>query len=105
VSEAVDALVFQAKAVGLPAPELELRFHPTRRWKFDLAWPEQRVAVEVDGGVWTGGRHVTGTGATKDAEKYSEAAAMGWRIVRVTTAHVDDGRAIAWIERALGMQP
>ena len=62
------------------------------------------VAVEVDGGVWTGGRHVTGSGATKDAEKFSEAAALGWRVLRVTPAHVESGQAVAWLERALAVR-
>ena len=82
MSEAVDALVFQIRAVGLPAPVREHKFpSPTARWRFDLAWPDRHVAVEVDGGVWTGGRHVTGSGATKDAEKFSNAAALGWRVL------------------------
>ena len=71
------------------------------RWRFDLAWPDRHVAVEVDGGVWTGGRHVTGSGATKDAEKFSNAAALGWRCLRVTPAQVESGKAVWWMEQAL----
>lgn len=32
------------------------RFHPSRRWRFDCALPEHRVAVEVEGGVWRSSR-------------------------------------------------
>ena len=85
-------------------PSASIRFHQTRRWRFDLAWPAHMVAVEVDGGVWTGGRHVTGSGATKDAEKFSEAAALGWRCLRVTPEHVESGQAVAWLERALAVR-
>lgn len=105
MNQAVEALVWQVDHVGLPEPVREHRFHPSRRWRFDLAWPDQLVAVEVDGGVWTGGRHVTGSGATKDAEKFSEAAAMGWRVLRVTPEHVESGQALGWLEAALRWTP
>lgn len=72
------------RSVGLPAPVREHRFHPVRRWRFDYAWIEHKVALEVEGGVWTGGRHTRGAGFTNDLEKYSEAAIMGWCVLRVT---------------------
>lgn len=97
----VDGLVFQARAVGLPEPVREHRFHPVRRFRFDLAWPTHRVAVEVDGGVFTGGRHARGAGIRRDAEKFSEAAALGWRVLRVLPEHVESGQAVGWLERAL----
>ena len=43
-----------------PEPELEYRFHPFRKWRFDFAWPEQKVAVEMEGGVFIGGAHTRG---------------------------------------------
>ena len=61
----------------------EYRFHPTRRWRFDFAIPEEKVAVEVEGGVWTGGRHTDGSGFVKDMEKYNEATMRGWAVLRV----------------------
>lgn len=70
------------KAVGLAVPESEVRFHPARKWRFDFAWPGPLVALEVEGGVWTGGRHTRGSGFVKDIEKYNAAAAMGWRVFR-----------------------
>ena len=68
---------------GLPQPVSELRFHETRRWRFDYAWPKHRVALEVEGGVWTGGRHTSGIGFVKDMDKYNNAALLGWRVLRV----------------------
>lgn len=104
MSAAVESLVWQLHHAGIVPPVREHPFAKSigRRWRFDLAWPDHLVAVEVDGGVFVGGRHVTGSGATKDAEKFSEAAAMGWRVLRVTPAHVESGQALGWIERALG---
>lgn len=69
---------------GLPRPESEVRFH-ARKWRFDYAWmAPYMVALEVEGGVWTGGRHTRGSGFVKDMEKYNSATALGWRVVRVT---------------------
>lgn len=62
----------------------ELRFHNVRKWRFDYALPEYRIALEVEGGVWTGGRHTSPKGFLNDIEKYNTAAMMGWRVVRTT---------------------
>lgn len=63
----------------------ELKFHPTRKWRFDYAFPGLLVAVEVDGGVWTGGRHINPAGYINDMEKLNTAASMGWLVLRITT--------------------
>jgi len=67
---------------GLPEPVYEHKFHDTRRWKFDIAWPKLKIALEVEGGVFTGGRHTRGKGFVKDMEKYNSAATLGWVVVR-----------------------
>lgn len=95
----------QCIAVGLPAPELEVRFHPTRRWRADYLWREPKLIVEVDGGVFVAGRHSRGAGVEQDVEKFAEAMLLGYRVLRVTTRHVRDGRAIRWIEQLLTGQP
>jgi hypothetical protein len=69
---------------GLPRPEREHKFDAKRRWRFDYAWPERMIALEVEGGVWTAGRHTRGAGFIKDMEKYNRAAVLGWRLLRVT---------------------
>ena len=63
----------------------ELKFHPTRKWRFDYAFPFLMIAVEVDGGVWTGGRHINPAGYINDMEKLNTAASMGWLVLRITT--------------------
>lgn len=65
----------------------EFYFHPKRRWRFDYACPELKIALEVEGGVWTGGRHTRGLGFLKDMEKYNTATTMGWRILRCTPSN------------------
>jgi len=72
------------KNMGLPVPVLELEFHPTRKWAFDLAWPEYKIAMEVEGGIHSGGRHVAPKGFLGDMKKYNTAAVMGWRVLRVS---------------------
>jgi very-short-patch-repair endonuclease len=99
------ALAVQCVRAGLPDPVRELRFHPVRRWRFDLAFPDALVAVEVDGGSWVGGRHTSGVGFEGDCVKVSEAAALGWRVLRVTPRHVTSGEALGWVERALAWAP
>lgn len=73
---------------GIPEPTYEWRFHSSRKWRFDLAWVlfyenwgNVKVAIEVQGGIWQGGRHNRGAAMLKEWEKLNEAAAMGWRIL------------------------
>lgn len=62
----------------------EYKFHPKRRWRFDYAIPDHMIALEVEGGVWTGGRHIRAQGFLGDMEKYNTATLMGWRVFRTT---------------------
>jgi len=64
-------------------PIPEYRFHPIRQWRFDFAWPQKKIALEIEGGIFIGGRHSRGAGMQKDMEKYNQAALHGWRIIRV----------------------
>lgn len=88
----------------MPEPEREVMFHPTRRWRFDFLWRDQRLAVEVDGGIWIRGRHNTGIGYVRDAEKLNEAMLAGWRVLRVCDQQIRSGEAIEWIRRGLGVE-
>ena len=92
----------QVILAGLPHPTLEYAFAaPRRRWRFDLAWPGRKLACEIDGAVYVGGRHTRGTGVEKDCEKFAEALILGWRVLRVTPRHVRDGQALNWLERLI----
>lgn len=68
----------------IPKPVPEFKFHPTRKFRFDFAWPEYKVALEVEGGVWVKGRHTRGQGFINDLFKYNSATMLGWRILRIT---------------------
>lgn len=91
-----ETLAWQMRAVGL-APESEYRFHPGRRWRADFAFPAARLLIEVEGGVWTGGRHTRGAGFTADCTKYNAAALLGYRTLRFTADMIDDGSALGAI--------
>ena len=79
-----DSLARYCTMLGLPEPTREHRFAPPRLWRFDVAWPEHRLAVEVHGGEFTGGRHVRGRGMMADAEKQRAAVLLGWRVLVFT---------------------
>jgi len=89
------------KAVGLD-PVREFRFHPTRKWRSDFAFPDKMLLVEFEGGVFSGGRHTRGAGFVADCEKYNAAALLGYVVMRFTDKHVKQGEAIVTIEKFLG---
>ncbi len=97
------ARLLELYAADIPTGEREYRFHPTRLWRFDKAWPSHKFALEVDGGQWAqfGGRHATDA----DREKGNEAAALGWRVLHVSPVMLrdDPGQVFDWIRRALAV--
>jgi len=62
------------------SPEFEVRFHPDRKWRFDLAWPEFRIAIEVQGGLFVRGGHNRGAQIIRDQEKMRAALELGWLV-------------------------
>lgn len=91
------------KAVGLPEPVAEYRFHPTRKWRFDYCWPDppHQLALEVQGGIFSGGRHTRGAALIREHEKLNAAAALGYRVVFCTPQDVVSGAVLGVIEPAL----
>jgi hypothetical protein len=90
-----------------PAPVAQYRFEPGRKWAFDRAWPSlnHMVAVELDGGVWTSGRHTRGQGFVNDCTKLNMATVRGWRVLRFTSTHLeqDPQGCIDQVLRLLGL--
>lgn len=68
----------------IPLPVTEHKFHPTRKWRFDYCWVDKKIALEVEGGVFTQGRHTRGSGFMGDMEKYNNAVLLGYRVIRTT---------------------
>ena len=91
-----ETFALHCKAYGL-VPVREHKFHPDRKWRFDFAFPEQMVAVECEGGIWTQGRHTRGAGVIGDMTKYNEAARMGWAVFRFEGKSIRDGSAVIFM--------
>jgi hypothetical protein len=106
VSTIEDALAFQLTAAGIPF-EREVRFHPTRRWRWDFVIspsvpPGHKLAVEVQGGLWMRrGGHTTGAGIGRDIEKHNFGVALSWVILYGTKANIESGELLALIEEML----
>lgn len=83
-SDLENNFMFRWRVLRGPEFVREFKFHKKRKWRFDFAWPKEKVAIEIEGGIWSGGRHTRGFGFEKDCEKYNEATISGWRVFRIT---------------------
>jgi hypothetical protein len=81
--------------------EMEYTFHPKRRWRFDLAFPERKIAAEIDGGAWIQGRHTRGRGFIGDQEKINEAQLLGWQVYRFVPDDLENGKFADVLGKAL----
>lgn len=81
--------IVDAKAKGL---QFAAEFG--RKFRFDAAWPVFRLAVEIHGGEWVGGRHATGAGLTADSVKHRHAVLLGWHILPFTGSELRESPAM-----------
>lgn len=91
-------LLAHIRAYKLPEPEREYKFDSSRGWRFDFAWPMLHIAAEVEGGIYTNGRHNRGSGYKEDCVKYNTAQSQGWCVLRFTSDMVKSGEAIIFLE-------
>lgn len=96
-----DAFVLLCKSVLKMECVKEYKFHPIRKWRFDYAIPSALVAIEVEGGVWTGGRHISPKGFLNDIEKYNTATLMGWSVYRTTPQELVTGKTVDLLKQAI----
>lgn len=96
-----EQFALHCRVSNLPEPVREFRFAPLRKWRADFAFVDQKLLVEIEGGIWTGGRHTRGSGYEKDAEKYNAATVLGFRVLRFTGDMVKSGAAIETVIEAL----
>lgn len=94
-------LAHQLMMAGLPEPVEEYRVSSDRRYRFDFAWPEYRLAVEVEGGTWTNGRHSRGSGFANDCKKYNYAQSLGWLVLRYPGEMIKSGEALEQISELI----
>lgn len=100
-SKSEELFALQIEAEKIRGWIREYKFRESRKWRVDFAMPFRSIAVEIEGGIHTGGRHVRGKGFEADCEKYNALAELGWILFRFTPAMVKDGRAIDQIKRVL----
>ena len=86
----------------MPLPAREVRFHPSRKWRWDFAWPDIKLAVEIQGGGQNG-RHSSIAGMTGDCDKYNAAVSLGWRVLKFTSKHKPDEMARQTLAVMLGL--
>jgi very-short-patch-repair endonuclease len=95
---------FEAMWIDL-FPHIDLvrqyRFHPVRRWRFDYASPDHRVAIEIQGGIWTNGRHSRGSGQVQEFEKMNAAAHLGWRVFFLHAGTINDTPTLSMIANTI----
>jgi very-short-patch-repair endonuclease len=98
--EALEArLLRDMRAIGLPAPTREFKFHPTRKYRFDFAWDAYKLAVECDGGTGRVLAHNSPKGYQYDCERDAEASILGWTVLRFTGNQIKNGSAVTFVER------
>ncbi len=96
-----DTLAFQLQANRIRGWKREVRFHPRRLFRFDFAFCEEKLAIEIRGGTHSGGRHTRGGGYEQDCIKVQLAILDGWTVLPFTSSQVVRGEAVDVIERAL----
>lgn len=91
-SELELAFAKQLTVLELPPPQREFKFHPNRDWRFDYAWPDKKIAVEVQGMP-----HRIRERFLSDVEKLAVAQIHGWQVLLVAGQDVRSGRAVSWL--------
>lgn len=101
VSEGEAKLVQQLKALKIDFVQ-EFQFHEKRKWRADFHISNTKLLIEVEGGIWSNGRHTRGKGYLGDMEKYNTATLMGYQVLRFSTEQVKSGYAIQEIKKMVG---
>ena len=86
---------------GIPKPETEYRFHPTRKFRADFCWPVHKVICECEGGVWIRGKHGRPSGIKSDMVRGNEIAKLGYRLLRFEPKELTKTETINIIKETL----
>ncbi|AWL28992.1 hypothetical protein DJ533_10655 [Acinetobacter defluvii] len=101
VSEGEATLVQHLKTYNIEF-QSEFKFNPERKWRADFHLIGKMILIEVEGGIWSNGRHTRGKGYLGDMEKYNSAQELGYSVYRYSTEQVKSGKAIDEIRRLIG---
>jgi hypothetical protein len=86
-----DAFLLLCEAHGLPPPQTEYCFSPPRKFRADYCWPDAKIIVEKNGGIWKKGGHSSGTGLIRDYEKGNLAQLSGFIFLVYTPRELESG--------------
>jgi len=90
---------------GVPEPEFEHKFCE-RKWRFDLVWiAGSLLAIEVQGGLFSGGAHVRGSRMLQEFDKWNRATVIGWRILFVTPQQLLTKQTVDMVRACLDLCP
>lgn len=92
VSEIEAIFDIQMRVEKLPAPKMNYQFDTSRGWMFDRAWPEYKLAVEIDGMA-----HRIKQRFESDIEKFAHALMQGWTVLHVSGKRVRDRTGVDWL--------
>lgn len=101
MSEAEELFELHLRVAKLLTYSRKYKFDPWRRWRFDFAFVKEKLAIEIDGGMWINGRHNRASGVIKGMEKQNVSEAAGWMVLHFTPEQVRDGSALAAVEKLL----
>ena len=108
MSNAEDSLAYALSIAGDPFTgfEQQFRYVPGRKFAADFAWPDARLLVEVQGGIYSGEAHGSISGIKADIERLNLATLNGYRLLRFIPPRAKDmdewiGETLATIEEAL----
>ena len=104
MSKPEDMLALQLDALSIPYKR-EVKVIPDRQYRWDFKLNGTSLLIEVQGGIWQKGGHSTGAGITRDCRKQSIAAVYGWHVLLVTTAMIESGEAIGYVQKYLEYEP
>lgn len=99
-----EMFALQVRLAGLPEPVREFMAIPGRRYRWDFAWPDSFVLVELNGGTYARMGHSTGTGIARDYEKSNLAVLAGWKVFAFDRRMVEGGAALAVVSKALEVE-
>ena len=104
MSQLEDDFLGTVRLLRLPEPAREHHLKiPGKRnpFRLDFAWPDHRIAVEIEGGTWVRGGHNRGAGYESNCRKYNHATLQGWKLFRFTTGMVRSWEAARTVKEAL----
>lgn len=101
-----DSLYKQIVEAGtIPVPARQFKAIPKRKFTWDFVWEEQKLLVEVQGGIWLKGDfgHTSGVGYRRDRFKNDLAMCSGWKVLEFTSDMVTYGEALEFIKAYFGV--